>query len=55
MIHNFMNSLLKALYEILSFITEDAVAHGLGDVPKSIHEKMNSLCNELGDYLDSID
>ena len=50
-----MNSLLNALYELLSFITEDAVANGLVKLPKSLSDKMNSLCNELGDYLDSIE
>jgi hypothetical protein len=48
-----MNSLLGALYDLLSFITEDASAHGLAKhVPPHLMEAMNTLCIELGEYLD---
>ena len=48
-----MNTLLKALYEVLSFITEDAVAHKLGDNP--LRDEMNALCIRLGEYLDTLE
>lgn len=48
-----MNSLLSALYDLLSFITEDAQAFGLTKhIPEYLLKSMNSLCNDLGDYLD---
>lgn len=50
-----MNTLLNALYELLSFITEDAQAWKLGHVPPAILNQMNKLCNDLGDYLDKND
>jgi hypothetical protein len=49
-----MNSLLYALYDLLSFITKDAQAHKMlpNGMPYKILAKMNELCNELGEYLD---
>ncbi len=50
-----MNSLLKALYELLSFVTEDAIAHKLGPIPPGLLRKLNEACIELGEYLDTLD
>jgi hypothetical protein len=50
-----MNTLLKTLYELLSFITEDAIAHRTGYIPPSILKLANQLCIELGKYLDSLE
>lgn len=48
-----MNTLLSALYDLLCYITEDAVAHGLNKLPSGLNAKMNELANELGEYLDN--
>lgn len=48
-----MSQILNAIYDLLCYCTEDAVAHGfMKDVPMSIRTKMNELANELGEYLD---
>ena len=52
-----MNSLYTALYELLSYITEDAQAHKLNNngFPSSLMKKLNEVCIELGDYLDTLE
>ena len=48
--------LLNAIHDLLRYVTEDAVAHGfMKNVPSSIMQKMNDLCDELGKYLDSLE
>jgi hypothetical protein len=51
-----MNTLLNDLYDLLSCITEDAVAHGFTkDVPPDIMKMLNDCCVRLGEYLDGVD
>lgn len=45
-------TLLKALDELLSFVTEDAVAHKLINLPKPLLEKLTQVSIELSKYLD---
>lgn len=47
-----MNTILDALYNLLSFVTEDAVANGYIKLPKHLHKTLNETCIELGNYLD---
>jgi len=47
-----MNQLLDSLYNILCYITEDMVAHGLNNLPPELNKMMNDLAISLGDYLD---
>lgn len=49
-----MLSLLNALYELLSFITEDAVAWKLNQLPPELNKALNELQTHLGNYLDQI-
>lgn len=52
-----MNSIYRALYELLSFITEDAVANKLNNsgFPAPLMKKLNECCIDLGNYLDTLE
>lgn len=48
-----MNTLLETLYNLLSFITEDGIAHGITkNMPDSMKYAMENLMKELERHLD---
>lgn len=49
-----MISLLNALYELLSFITEDAQAWKLNQLPPELNKALGDLQTQLGNYLDDL-
>ena len=52
-----MNQVLSALYDLLCFTTEDAVAHKLlpNGLPQEILDDMNALANKLGKHLEEVE
>lgn len=50
-----MKTLLQSLYELLSFITEDAQAcniPGTREIPRPLYQAMQTLMLEIEGYLD---
>lgn len=47
-----MSHILEAIYNLLCFLTEDAKAWGLVNLPSPLKETVEKLTNELEKYLD---
>lgn len=48
-----MKTLLETLYNLLSFITEDARAHGIVKLPEELMAILNATMVELEHFMDT--